>query len=84
MKTDKCKVNGRDVALCDALKKALDGSSPTVRGKGLFLPYRVNAATGEKGHDLIQLHSGGYVGRGIVLNFCPFCGEGLKTWEAAK
>lgn len=80
--TDKCKVEGRDVTLCDVLAKALDGSSPTARAKGVFLPYRVNTVTSEKGHDLVQLHSGEYVGRGIALNFCPFCGESLKTWGA--
>ena len=45
------------------------------------MPERVNINTGEKGTDLVQIHSGAYVGRGIVACYCPFCGESLNTWS---
>ncbi|HHP7721775.1 TPA: hypothetical protein ACSG64_000224 [Escherichia coli] len=81
MKNEKCKVNGKHLEICDVLSDALAGSTPTAKAKGMFLPYRVNIKTGEKGTDIVQLHSGKFVGRGVALNFCPFCGESLKTWS---
>ncbi|MGK4889032.1 hypothetical protein ACSMCY_04760 [Salmonella enterica] len=81
MSGSKCRVNGKHLEICDVLSNALSGSSPTAKSKGLFLPYRVNIKTGEKGTDIVQLHSGKFVGSGVALNFCPFCGESLKTWE---
>ena len=81
MTNSKCQVKGKDITPCEPLKNSLCGSSPTAKSKGLFLPYRVNVRTGEKGTDVVQLHSGEYVGRGVALNFCPFCGVGIKTWE---
>lgn len=84
MTNSKCHVKGKDISPCDPLSKALSGSSPTPKGKGLFLPYRVNVRTGEKGTDVVQLHSGEYVGRGVALNFCPFCGVSIKTWEQSN
>lgn len=77
----KCSVSGISVKCCDLLGKSLDGTNPTSRSKGLFLPERVNVNSGEKGHDIVQLHSGLYIGRGIALNFCPFCGENIQTWK---
>ncbi|MXF06717.1 hypothetical protein [Escherichia coli] len=80
MSQSKCRVNGKFLEVCDTLRDALAGSSPTAKSKGLFLPYRVNMRTGEQGTDIVQLHSGKFVGRGIALYFCPFCGESIKTW----
>ncbi|EGO1787762.1 ead/Ea22-like family protein [Salmonella enterica subsp. enterica serovar Bredeney] len=84
MSESKCRVNGKHLEICDVLSNALSGSSPTAKSKGLFLPYRVNIKTGEKGTDIVQLHSGKFVGSGVALNFCPFCGESLKTWEGRQ
>ncbi|WP_242365619.1 hypothetical protein [Yersinia enterocolitica] len=85
MSNSKCQLNGKHIiTLCSTLNSALSGSSPTPKAKGLFLPYRVNIQTGERGTDIVQLHSGEYVGRGVALNFCPFCGESLKTWAAQE
>lgn len=82
MSNSKCQVNGKDITLCSILEKAISGACPTPKAKGVFLPYRINTKTGEKGADIVQLHSGEYVGRGIAMYFCPFCGESLKTWES--
>lgn len=84
MSKSKCRVNGKYLEICDVLSNALAGSSPGAKSKGLYLPYRVNIKTGEKGTDIVQLHSGKYVGRGVALTFCPFCGESIKTWEATS
>ncbi|HFV9305649.1 hypothetical protein N5C51_27690 [Citrobacter freundii] len=77
----KCTVNGKHITPCELLGKALEYGNPTQKSKGAFLPERVSMATGLRGMDIAQLHSGHYVGRGMAMNFCPFCGESLKTWE---
>lgn len=78
----KCIVNGRRLSLCGPLEAALSYGNPTPKGKGLYKPERVILATGEPGTEIIQLHSGEFVGKGVALNFCPFCGEEIKTWKA--
>lgn len=80
--TPKCEVQGDKITPCHTLGKALEYGNPAARSKGLFIPERVNINTGEPGTDIAQLHSGGYVGRGVALNYCPFCGEKISTWEA--
>ncbi|MDE9485753.1 hypothetical protein [Xenorhabdus bovienii] len=35
--------------------------------------------TGKPGTDIVQLHSGGFVGAGVMLNYCPFCGQDIDT-----
>ena len=81
--TDKCKLDGNRISRCDLLSKSLEYGNPTFKSKGAFIPERVNIKTGQPGTDLAQLHSGQFVGRGIAMNFCPFCGESLKTWEVS-
>lgn len=80
MGNEKCKVNGIHFTPCEVLSKAIDGSSPSSKKKGLFLPMRINVKTGQQGHDILQIHSGKYVGNGVAANFCPFCGESIVTW----
>lgn len=79
--THKCTVNRKHITPCELLGKAFEYGNPTAKSKGSFLPERVSMETGLRGMDIAQLHSGQYVGRGIAMNFCPFCGESLKTWE---
>lgn len=79
--SDKCTLDGNLINRCDMLAKALEYGNPSYRSKGAFIPERVNFNTGKSAIDIAQLHSGEYVGRGIAMNFCPFCGENLKTWE---
>lgn len=77
----KCLVEGRHITPCAQLSSAIEYGNPTPKSKGVFMPERVNINTGEKGTDLVQIHSGAYVGRGIVACYCPFCGESLNTWS---
>lgn len=84
MSNSKCQVNGNQITPCKVLAKALECGNPTSKSKGVFIPERVNINTGESGTDIGQIHSGQYVGRGVAMNYCPFCGESLKTWEETK
>lgn len=79
---DMCKVTVNKIAPCDLLAQTLEYGNPRAKSKGVFIPERVNARTGEPGTDIAQMHSGAFVGRGVALNFCPFCGISLKTWGA--
>jgi hypothetical protein len=80
----KCKLVGNKISRCYTLQKALEYGNPSFRQKGCFVPERANINTGEPGIDIVQLHSGDYVGRGIAMNFCPFCGENIKSWESKE
>lgn len=76
-----CVVNGRQLSPCETLSNALEYGNPRTKSKGFFLPERVNINTGERGISIVQLHSGDYVGRGVALHFCPFCGTNIETWS---
>ena len=77
----KCRINGNQIEPCAVLAKALEYGNRAFKSKGIFIPERVNINTSEPGLDIAQIHSGQYVGRGVAMCFCPFCGESLKTWE---
>lgn len=77
-----CVTNGRHLTPCSMLVKSLQYGHPTGKAKGLFKPDRVILSTREKGTDIVQLHSGTFIGRGVALNYCPFCGADIRTWMA--
>lgn len=77
----KCHAVGKTIMCCELLARTLEYGNPRNTSKGVFIPERVNITTGKPGTDIAQLHSGEFVGRGIAMNFCPFCGENLVTWE---
>lgn len=82
--SDKCEVNGIKISPCAPLSKALEYGNPRTKSKGAFIPERINTKTGVAGTDIAQLHSGEYVGRGVAMHYCPFCGESLQTWTAQE
>lgn len=81
MSNSKCRVIGDKIIRCAILSRVLEYGNPTTKSKGVFIPERVNLTTGEPGTDIAQLHSGQFVGRGVAMKYCPFCGESLNTWE---
>ncbi|NHB93763.1 hypothetical protein [Photorhabdus cinerea] len=81
---NKCQKNGNKLTVCSALAKALEFGSPTKRSKGLFLPMRFNIKTGEPGTDIVQLHSGEFIGSGVMVDYCPFCGQDIDTVSHQK
>lgn len=64
--------------VCEALKMAVQ-HRPNNKSKGLFTQSIVNTSTDkwERMGSCITLHSGDFVGDGILLNLCPFCGGQL-------
>ncbi|MCG3462827.1 hypothetical protein ACR71G_20200 [Xenorhabdus bovienii] len=75
----KCQKNKNKLTICNTLANALRYGMPTKKSKGLYLPMRINMKTGEPGTDIVQLHSGEFVGAGVMLNYCPFCGQDIDT-----
>lgn len=79
--SDKCTVDGIHFTPCDMLGRSLSYGNPTSRSKGVFIPERVNIGTGDRSYDILQVHSGDFVGNGAAAHYCPFCGVKLTTWE---
>lgn len=64
---------------CMALANAIQ-FHPTKRSKGLFSRSVVNIDTSESLGSQVSLHSGDFVGNGVVLNYCPFCGNPARDF----
>ena len=59
---------------CEAMQNAVQ-HHPTKKSKGLFSSSILNFVTGESPGTMVTLHSGDFVGDGVLLNYCPFCGS---------
>lgn len=76
----RCVVEDGHLKPCDALFRALEHGG---RGKGI-LPIEVfSVSTGEFTRSGVALRSGDFAKRGIVLNYCPFCGADIGSHFAA-
>lgn len=68
-----CKVENGVVKLCKTLLSAVEID----KRKGLSVSEFVNVNTGETTRTAVVVRSGDHSKRGIILNFCPFCGESI-------
>lgn len=59
---------------CEAMQNSVM-HHPSKKSKGLFARSVLNFVTGEKPGTMVTLHSGDFVGDGVLLNYCPFCGN---------
>jgi hypothetical protein len=73
-----CAVEGRLVRPCTSLERALDQGSPSSRSKGLFMSEVIDLETGKFTMSFIRLKLGGFSKKGVVINFCPFCGRDIS------
>lgn len=76
MKRKRCLVTKRQGKLlpCWGLSEALD-SGKGVRYRQLFKLKRKFA----EGESFATLHSGVFARRGVVINYCPFCGNDIGS-----
>ncbi|SQQ48056.1 hypothetical protein [Escherichia coli] len=80
MSESKCQVYGNQIEPCAALARSLEHDAEYTTRKGL-LKYKIYNNELIHSQDLIMLRSGEFSKLPIRVSFCPFCGEGLKTWE---
>jgi len=73
---EKCEVEGdRHLRPCTTLYEAMIGENPHKRARGgLYLLAFTNTKTWEPSRSFAVLKSGEHQEKGIILNFCPFCG----------
>lgn len=73
-----CEVRDRVIYPCAVLESALEES---IRAKGLseYRFVRLDDPDLPISRSAIVLRSGDHTKRGIVLNFCPFCGEDIGS-----
>lgn len=81
-----CSINERgQVQPCNALGQAIEYEN--VAGKGLrFVRLTKLDEKGDfgNGRHFVTVRSGEFVKRGIILNFCPFCGSDIGSHMKAS
>jgi hypothetical protein len=80
---EKCKIDdGRILVPCKALDAEIEHSSPSGRFKGIFAYTLTNMKTGQISRSGVGIKTAA-TPKGVLLNFCPWCGENIgKMWEA--
>lgn len=73
----KCSTNGKKVYPCSALHEVAESWSS--RGKGIQHLVYTNLETHELSREFYVVKSGDHKSKGMILNFCPFCGEKLHS-----
>lgn len=68
----KCHIENGEPVLCSGLAAVTESDCRKGVKCELFLDFK----TGEEWH-LFVVYSGDYVKKGLVMNYCPFCGEDI-------
>lgn len=74
----KCEIVDNDIELCQALSAAIDNHNSYSKAKGLYHRSLVNMETFKFSRCELGLKSKNFP-NGLMLNFCPFCGEKVNT-----
>ena len=72
-KKKQCKLNKAFFTPCDTLEKMIQDT----RGKGVSYFTLSNIETGKVTRSAANLKSGEFSKRGVLMNFCPFCGNAV-------
>ncbi len=73
----KCRVEGKKVIPCELLDQTVDDLYTRIR-KGIFDLVVTNLDTGEQYTHGFGTKSGEHK-KGLMFNFCPFCGEDIGS-----
>jgi hypothetical protein len=78
---DRCRVrDDRFVEPCEFLGRAIQSRhGPFHRGGGIVLHNLVRLDTLKASRTFVTVRSGEWKAKGIVLNFCPFCGTQIDA-----
>lgn len=78
-----CRLEGDLLSFCKSLGRLFDyGKHHT--SNGIHHITIKDFETGEIVRDLVTVNAPAYKPNGVVLNFCPFCGEPLLSANLAK
>ena len=78
----KCTIVDNKVIPCAHLSNVYD-LSPTKRDRGVFMITLAHRDSHKVARSLFSIKSGCRVEKGLVMNFCPFCGEPIFVESAA-
>lgn len=78
----KCSLSNEDrVRPCWALSDVLDDPHGRgTRAQGVSLHFMVDMETCKSSGSLAVLKSGKHNKKGVILNYCPFCGEWINKY----
>lgn len=80
---EKCRVEGMRVIPCKFLQKASKGSIAARKSDGVFEWNFANLTSPERNtRVMFGVRSGEYK-KGLIFNYCPFCGSDLKESHPA-
>lgn len=75
-----CLIEGRFVRPCSSLLRALDSKTSGLgRSKGLFHDFVISLETGENTMSFVKMKLGEFAHKGVIVNFCPFCGINISN-----
>ena len=74
MENKKCSVENKHVIPCEGLLSLVEGKYSDTK-KGLFFLDLMSADTGESTRSGYGIKSGQHKKNGVILNYCPWCGE---------
>lgn len=74
-----CKIEGSFLRPCAGLSRIVEQAPSSARGKGFYLDTYMNLKTGEMSMSFIRIKLGEFQKKGIVANFCPFCGLDIRS-----
>lgn len=75
----KCSFKDRIVTACDALTESVQELNPSSKARGLHKLIYSNQDTHKVTREYYIVKSGDHTAKGIILNYCPFCGEKLHN-----
>lgn len=75
-----CKVvDGKHVVPCKRLWETGEASTPAGKRKGVFAWVYTDTKTGQKSRTMFGVKSGNHTEKGLLFNFCPFCGTRIDA-----
>lgn len=72
-----CRIEGVEVIPCHGLEACLEEANSRKKGVSMILVSNIH--TGDVTKTGVVLRSGDHAKKGIIMNFCPFCGEDISS-----
>lgn len=80
---ERCKVDGKFVTACKTLENSCEYGNPRGKAKGNFCWDLKSMNIMRSTRRMFGAKSGQYTEKGIIFNFCPFCGTDLTESQEA-